>query len=157
MLSQRQVEEIYVSPLRTSILAAIYGVSTHTIRAIKRQQTHASVTAGLVRGEYTRGNRRILDDATVIEIYKFSGTPKELFEKYRVSKKVAMNIKFGFTYSSVTAGLGFPGEFRLHKLTWDDVCSIRAVNGHTGWLSDTFGVSESTIRNIIAGRTRTLK
>lgn len=158
MLSRLDVEHIFQSTMSTVQLAAMYQVSTNTIRSIKRRKSHMDWTKHfLVPGVPAQTNRKILDDSTVWAIYKFEGNTRELKQKFGVSKRVAMNIKFKITYASVTEGLGFPGEMKVHKLSWDDVCTIRASNLNTQILADLFGVSSSTVNNIIAGRTRNLK
>ncbi len=158
MLVRSDVEKIFESSLSTTVLAQTYGVSTNTIRSIKRRRSHTQWTSHLlVPGIARKSNRHILDDETVWAIYKFTGNTKDLKYRFGISKKVAMNIKFQITYSSVTQGLGPPGELKVHKLTWDDVCTIRASNLGSAVLAGLFGVSTSTVNNIIAGRTRTLK
>lgn len=158
MLTQADVEFIFQSTMTTSQLAHAYSVSSNTIRSIKRRRTYTAYTSKfLVAGSPKLTNRKILDDATVWAIYKFEGNTLQLKQKFGVSKRVAMNIKFKLTYSSVTEGIGYPGEMKVHKLSWDDVCTIRASNLASSVLAELFGVSVGTVNNIMAGRTRKLK
>lgn len=157
-LTKSQVDEIFLSDKPTAALAQEYGVSTFTIRAIKRGRIHGDIT-----GQYEllptqpKTHRKILSDNLVRAIYEFSGTVRSLKLLFGVSKNVANNIKFGYTYKSITENLGVPGELRLHSLTWDDVCTIRASNLETKVLASLFGVSVGTINNIRSGRTRQFK
>lgn len=157
-LTPTQVFEIFVSEEKTVLLAAAYGVSESTIRSIKRRRSHPDQTGqfSLLPGR-SRCNRHILDDATVEAIYYFSGSIKELKARFGVSKIVANNIKFGLTYKEVTEGLGFPGELKIHNLSWDDVCTIRSTVMDSASLAEIFGVSKGTINNIRSGRTRRMK
>lgn len=158
MLSRPDVEQIFQSTMSTAWLAKAYRVSTNTIRSIKRRRTHSEWTKHILApGVAPNTNRKVLDDATVWAIYKFTGNTKDLKQQFGISKKVAMNIKFQITYSSITQGLGPPGELKVHKLTWDDVCTIRASNLGSSVLAELFGVSTGTVNNIISGRTRNLK
>ena len=157
MLSQTDVEHIFQSTMTTLQLSSMYGVSTNTIRSIKRRRTHTSITDKFALVGKANSNRAILPDQVVREIFLFSGNSIQLKSKFGVSKKVAMNIKFGYTYSSVTSSLGYPGEIRVHKLTWDDVCTIRASSMSAQILSELFDVSVGTINNIRTGRTRKFK
>lgn len=157
-LTPEQVFEIFISDELTSLLAVRHGVSTSTVRAIKRRRSHPGVTGQyeLIPGR-SRSNRYVLDDKTVREIYLASGTPKWFKSKFGVSKRVVSNIKFRQTYLGVTEDLGIPGEIQLYSLTWDDVCTIRASSLHTTELSQMFGVTRETINNIKSGRTRRMK
>jgi len=157
-LTDDQIVEIYLSSDPTAKLAADYGVSTFTIRSVKKGRTRGDITGQyLMFPVQPRSHRKILTDDMVKEIYEFTGTLAQLNAIYGISKSVANNIKFGRTYASVTAQLGPPGELRLHSLTWDDVCTIRASTMETKLLASLFNVSESTVRNIRAGRTRQFK
>lgn len=158
MLSDKQVEDIFLSEDKTADIAARHGISTNSVRAIKRRETHQDVTRLFPQpGRHMSTNRPILDDATVRAIYEFTGNPQELKAKFGISKRVAMNIKFRITYSGHSGITGLPGEIKLYKLTWDDVCTIRASSLSSAVLAELFGVSKSTINNIRSGRTRTLK
>lgn len=158
-LSTQDVLDIFDSPESTEMLALAYDVSTNTIRSIKRRRSHRHITTQIeTSAGKSRGNRHILDDQTVRRIYHFSGTIKELKNTFGVSKSVANNIKFRYTYREVTEGInGAPGELKLHKLSWDDVCSIRAVTVPSDVVALMYGVSVGTINNIRNGRTRVLK
>jgi len=157
-LKSDQIIQIYLSNLSTMELAMTYGVSTNTIRSIKRKRSHIDITGQLqLFPGRPKGNRHILDDQTVLDIYEATGTTRWFKEQFGVSKSVVQNIKFGRTYQAVTEGLGVPGEIRVHSLTWDDVCTIRASRLPTQTLVELFGVSAGTINNIKTGRTRSFK
>jgi hypothetical protein len=158
-LSSNQVLEIFLSSESTAMLGLSYSVSESTIRAIKRKKSHADITGqlSLFPGRPLQSNRLILTDSQVLEIYKFSGTIAQLRAYFGISKRVATNIKFGHTYRSITRDLGVPGELRLHSLTWDDVCTIRASTLESSILAQLFFVTRGTINNIRSGRTRAFK
>lgn len=162
-LSEQQVIEIFSSSESTSIIAAIYGVSTNTVRSIKRRHTYREITQQrelFPNPQRVKTKKPILDDETVIEIYKFSGSISALKQNFGVSKKVAQNIKFGFTYRSITEEIRNtcpPGEIKLHSLTWDDVCAIRASSLSQSILASLFNVSNTTISNIKLEKTRKFK
>lgn len=157
-LNETQVIEIFLSEETTALLAAIYGVSTFTIRAIKRGHTRGDITGQLsFLPVQPKSRRPILSDEMVKGIFRYTGSLKTLKSLYGVSKSVANNIKFRHTYQSITEGLGDPGELRIHSLTWDDVCTIRASSLQSSVLADLFFVSPATINNIRAGRTRQFK
>jgi hypothetical protein len=158
-LTTQEILDIFFAPESTAILAAVFGVSENTVRSIKRRRSHANITGQLsfFPGK-AKSNRHILDDTTVCEIYQFSGSIKQLKKRFGISKAVANNIKFRYTYREVTESINeLPGEIKLHKLSWDDVCTIRASNVETEVLAEIFNVSKSTINNIRSGRTRLLK
>ena len=159
-LTQGEVIEIFTSTQSTSMLSALYSVSTNTIRSIKRRRSYIGITQRydlLPTVPKLSSKKPILDDHTIQEIFYFSGTIRELKDRFGISKKVANNIKFGITYSSVTVEFDNPGELKIHSLSWDDVCSIRASSLSSFTLSLLFKVSVSTIANIKAGRTRKFK
>ena len=157
-LDHQKITDIFLSDKPTAELAEQYGVSTNTIRGIKRQRTHGNVTGQLnLLPTPTRSRRHILSDQTVRDIYNFTGSVAELKEKFGVSKQVATNIKFRLTYESVTEFLGDPGEIIIHGLTWDNVCAIRASSLPVFHIASIFRVSEGTVRNIQQGRTRRFK
>lgn len=158
-LTEYEIAMIFITEEPTRVLAAKYKVSTHTIRNIKRRRVHTDVTGqySLFPKSKRQGNRHILPDEDVLYIYRYAGSLSRLKLKYGISKRVAMNIKFRHTYVGVTENEGPPGELRVHKLTWDDVCSIRGSLLESSVLAELFGVTKSTINNIRAGRTRKLK
>jgi hypothetical protein len=162
-LSEQQVIEIFLSEEPTSIIAAVYGLSTNSVRSIKRRHTYQEITQQrelFPSVQKVKTRKPILDDDTVIAIYKFTGSISKLKEKFGVSKKVAQNIKFGFTYRSITEeirNIRPPGEIKLHSLTWDDVCAIRASSLSQSILASLFNVSNTTISNIKLEKTRKFK
>jgi IS30 family transposase len=158
-LTDSQVLFAYVADLPTSEIATILNVSTHTIRGIKRGTYHNGLVRSVTAGPpgKAKSRRHILSQDDILFIYRFSGTLRDLKQAVGVSKRVAMNIKFRQTYSRVTANEGAPGELRIHKLTWDDVCAIRGSSLSSSVLSQLFFVTVGTINNIKAGRTRALK
>lgn len=95
-----------------------------------------------------------LDNDTVMKIYYFSGTAAEIQEKFGCSLRVARRIKFGQTYGDVTQYLDDPGEIRLHSLTWDDVCEIRASDQPASYFCKKYGITKETVYNIRNEKTR---
>lgn len=93
----------------------------------------------------------------VKDIYFFTGTAQEITEKFKVSVRVAKRIKYGQTYIDVTYPFGTAGEIKIHKLTWDDVCEIRASDLPSKDLANKFKITKESIYNIKNGKTRKYK
>lgn len=95
-----------------------------------------------------------LDKDTVKQLYYFSGTAAEIKEKFGCSVRVAKRIKFGQTYEEITQFFDSPGEIKLHKLTWDDVCDIRGSDYPASHYCQKYGITKETVYNIRNGKTR---
>lgn len=84
-LNRESVVEIFTSNAKTSDLAARYGVGYGVIRQIKLRQTWASVTEGLVAGDYERRGTWFgtISDA---DIFDTSTTRANVAERLGVSE-----------------------------------------------------------------------
>lgn len=98
-----------------------------------------------------------LPSSIVEQIYKFSGTLSEIQDKFGCSARVAKRIKLGETYFELTQFFESPGEIRLHQLTWDDICDIRASDESAPFVAKQFGITKETVYNIRNGKTRKYK
>jgi hypothetical protein len=100
---------------------------------------------------------RKLTPDIVEQIYFFTGSPKELYEKFGCSIRVAKRIKYGESYTEITQYFDDAGEIVIHKLTWDDVCFIRGSDLSASHLASQYKVTKETIYNILNGKTRIYK
>lgn len=154
-LTDREIEDIFLSEDRTDLLAERFGVSNSTINSIKRQNSHREITLNLGEPGFPKNSKRKpLTPSMVKSIFEFRGSASQIKEKFGVSIEVARNIKYGNTYYHITCDLGDAGEIIIHGLDWDDVCEIRSSDQPAAVLADHFDLTVQTIYNIRNERTR---
>ena len=154
MLTQDQVIEIFKSLKTTKELTEQFNVSSSVVTCIKRRKYYKHYTTNI--GQPGSSSKRIpLTEETVIAIYDFDGTIKQLKTQFNCSALVARNIKFGNTYYSITGTLNRePGELKIYNLSWDQICDIKASDKTTSELAIQYKVHSQTIRNIQNEKTR---
>lgn len=100
---------------------------------------------------------RKLSPKIVEDIYFYSGTAKEIEERFGCSVRVAKRIKFGETYSDITENFDEAGEILIHNLSWDNICEIRSLEKTAKEYAERFKITKETVYNIQNNKTRKYK
>ena len=158
-LTDEQVILIYYSSDTAHQIQQQYNVGNDTIYGIKNQRYYRNITKYITElpGTCSGSNGRFIPNEIIVAIFLFSGTAKEYKDKFNVGIQVVKNIKFRYTYKNITQHLSDFGEIRVNKLTWNEVCSIRASDLSTKSLAEQYNISGETVRNIQSNKTRTFK
>lgn len=155
-LTAEQVIEIYHSTEKTADVAKKYNVGCGQVTSIKRKMSYKKPLAEITEppGVHPSCRRVPLSKETIIAIFLDTATPTEFKQKYNVGVSVVRRIKNRQTYRSVTKNLQGPGQIIIHKLSPEDVFTIRNSKEKTEPLAKKYGVHKETIRNIKSARTR---
>lgn len=156
-LNKELVQEIYISTKTPKELMEIYDVSKSQISSIRNDKMYTSITKHLSQPIRQKINRDdMLTKEQVIDIYYSEEKRKYLAKIYNVHPVTISRIKNRINYTEITDGLDYNECNDIGRnIDRLDVIDIYHDTRPVYDIADAYGVTPTTIYNIINKRTHT--
>lgn len=151
-LSNKDVEDIYMSTKPQKDLAEKYNVSITTISTILSGKLHKNETWKLKQPKRKKYHKKLsLSDEQARSIYLSEDTTKNIAEQYGICRMTVSRIKNREYYQHVTKDLpDMKKHYRLHRIDVIDIYLDERPSIEIAW---EYNISVTTVRNIKNGVT----